>query len=209
MVPKQSTLPYHISARCINREWFKIPINEVWEIFEDCLFVTKHQFKLSIHAFVLMSNHFHLLVSAPEANISQAMEYFMREVSRQITKRAGRINQTWGGRHNKTLIESFHDFQNAYKYVYRNPVEARLCKRVEEYSYSTLSGLLGFKRLIIPLEEDAILFGSSVTSIIVWLNTAPQTADRDALKKALRRGVFKLPVERNRCVRSRLKTELL
>ncbi|WP_081111818.1 transposase [Bdellovibrio bacteriovorus] len=53
-----------------------------------------HAYKGEIYAFVLMSNHFHLLIRFPENNMSEAMTYFMRESSRMISRQAGRINQT-------------------------------------------------------------------------------------------------------------------
>jgi REP element-mobilizing transposase RayT len=62
-------------------------------------------YKAEIHAFVLMSNHFHLVVSFPENNMSEAMNYFMRETSRMISRDAGRINQTYGSRYFRSIIE--------------------------------------------------------------------------------------------------------
>src|SRR5689334_21017913 len=88
-VPIHSTDPYHITARCINKEWFRIPLTEVWSLMGDYLAVIEHEFKILIHAFVLMPNHFHLISTAPDANISVALNYFMRETSREITRLSG------------------------------------------------------------------------------------------------------------------------
>src|ERR1700722_12532057 len=100
--------PYHISARCLNREWFQLPMNTVWSIMEDYLYLVAHVFDLRIHSFVLMSNHFHLLATAPRGNLSEVLLYFMRETSREITRRTYRINQTWGIRNHKTHIGNSH-----------------------------------------------------------------------------------------------------
>ncbi len=133
-------------------------MNEVWSIFENYLFFIYHAYSVEIFAFVLMSNHFHMLVRAPKNNLSETMNYFMRETSRQIGRDAGRINQTYGSRHFKSEIRPVIYFLNAYKYLYRNPVEAGLSVEVESYKYSTLSILLGQQKSLIPLVDDQTLF---------------------------------------------------
>lgn len=88
----QSDYPYSITARCINREWFNISMNRVWDIFCDELTHVNQVYNMNIHSFVLMSNHFHLITSTPEANMSQAMQQFMHRSSRALTKEGNRIN---------------------------------------------------------------------------------------------------------------------
>lgn len=68
LVVQQSEFPYNISARCINREWFNVPMPVVWEIFCEELTRKCGKHNLQVHAFVVMSNHFHLIASTPEAN---------------------------------------------------------------------------------------------------------------------------------------------
>ena len=189
ILPKCSFHPFHISARCLNRAWFDIPIEEVWIIYENYLHFIHHSFKIEILSFVLMGNHFHSLLRAPEANLSSAMNYFMRETSREIGRRAGRINQTYGTRFSRTLISTNHHFLCAYKYVYRNPIEAGLCVKVEEYPFSSLGSLLGLRKSIIPLVEDLTLF-SDFEGTLKWLNTPRDQASREAVRRALRRNVF-------------------
>lgn len=79
---------------------------DAWSVMGDYLYLTTHLFSLEILSFVLMGNHFHLLVRAPQANISPAMNYFMRETSREVSRLSGRINQTYGGRHHKSVVHT-------------------------------------------------------------------------------------------------------
>jgi putative transposase len=123
------SLPFHITARSINKEWF-VDIDEVWLIFENYLYYLKVAYDVEIFSFVLMSNHFHLLARFPKANASLAMQYFMRETSKRISKPAERINQVYGGRFFRSAINTHHYYNHVYKYVYRNPVDAKLCQRV-------------------------------------------------------------------------------
>jgi REP element-mobilizing transposase RayT len=187
----QSTLPYHVTGRCINREWFSIPMDEVWQITIEQLYFIQIAFGLRVHAFTLMNNHFHLIISSPQLNLSEGMRWFMKEVSRQINYESNRINQVWGGRFFRSLIPSPHYFLHAYKYVYRNSVEAGISTDVLSYKYSTLRGLVGGDKLIITVDDNT-LFDMGVENCLAWLNRKPKEEDWDAVGKAMKKGVFEL-----------------
>lgn len=198
----QSSSPYLIGGRCINKEWFNLPMDVVWDIVSSQLFFMRHSFHTRIHSFVLMSNHFHLLMSTPEANLSSAMAYFMRETSREIVRQDGRINQTWGGPFFSCTLQDETHFLNCYKYIYRNPVVAGICHRCESYRYSTLHGLLGQSHLLIPVEEDTLLFSPTLNlQNLEWLNRANED-DETEIRQALRKTLFKFRKENKYFVRS-------
>ena len=155
------------------------------------LFFIHHAYSIEIVAFVLMKNSFHLLLRTPLNNLSEAMRYFMRETSREITSASGRINQTYVQRHSRTIISTHHYFLHAYKYVYRNPVVSGHCGLAEDYRFSTLNGLIGRSHLLIPVVEDKTLF-SDLEGTLEWLNR-PSSADSwHSVKVALRKSRFSL-----------------
>lgn len=189
-----SASPYHLVARSNNRDWFSIPLSEVWTIFSDYLSFIHFAYGVRIHAFVLMQNHFHLIARFPNGNLSSSMNYFMRETSRVIASESNRINHVFGARVFRSRLHSNLYFEHAYKYVYRNPIEAGACSRVEDYAFSTFRGLLGIDKIGIPVEEDTLLFESgNFESHIEWLNSAPHPEAREAVRYALTRPHFKLP----------------
>lgn len=171
-------------------------MEDVWTIMSDYLYFISHAYNFRIHAFVLMQNHYHLLGSAPLGYLSPAMQYFLAQTSRQITKCAGRINHTWRARFFRCEIQTEHYYMHAYKYFYRNPVEAGVCERVEDYQFSTIPGLLGQRKLIIPVHSDDTLF-SDISGTLDWLNTPTNPDYRDVIRRALRRSKFKLPRDKN------------
>ena len=201
-------LPYHIGARCINREWFQIPMETVWSIYSDYLFLMQKMFDVRIHSFVLMSNHFHLLISTPSHDLSRVMNYFMRETSRVLGFESNRINQVYGGPYHGSIITTERHFLHAYKYVYRNPVEAKMVGRVEDYPFSNLAGCLGASRLFIPVIEDALLFDNT-SWCIDWLNTPFRENHHELIKKALRRKEFLLAKNRKNNKPSELESILV
>lgn len=187
----QSEYPYFITARCINKEWFSIPMETVWSIMSEQLNFIHIAYGVKIHAFILMSNHFHLLLSTPHANLNLAFEWFMRETSRSLVKAGNRINQTYGGPYHRTVVQSPHYYLNAYKYLYYNSVKAGACRDVAEYPFSSLAGLLGFRQLGFPVVEDTTLF-SDIEGTLEWLNTTPEETNWEDVRRALRRPEFKL-----------------
>lgn len=185
--------PYHITARCHNKEWFDLPLEEVWSVMSNYLYFIHQAYKVDIYAFVLMNNHFHLIIQFPENNMSEAMNYFMRETSRVLSRDSGRINQTYGSRYFRSVIEKSKYLEHVYKYLYRNPVEAGLCRQVEDYAYSTLQIRLGLRKGVIPLTRD-LLLEDTPKSTLEWLNKAPKAEDKDEIRRGLKRPKFELTV---------------
>lgn len=170
-------------------------MSAAWEIMSDYLFFVKHAYGLKLHSFVLLNNHFHLIVSTPRGNLSEAMNYFMRETSKEFNRILRREDQFYGSRYYRTLITKDHYWKNAYKYLYRNPIEAGLVNRCEKYKYSTIHGLLGGSKITIPLEEDLFLFSEFGLNIhaLNWLHQTPTPENKIAMEKALKRKEFFLP----------------
>ena len=186
----QPDFPYNVTARCINREWFNLPMDEVWEIFSEELFWVSRTHNFKIHSFVLMSNHFHLIVRTPDSNISSGMQQFMRSTSWRLTRAGNRINETYAGRHYKTILDTNSYFLNAYKYNFLNPVKAGLCERVEQYPYSSLNRILGFGKILFPVENDDDLMADT-SRILRELNKVPEENNWNAVENALRRPYFR------------------
>lgn len=169
-----------------------MPIENVWDITCNQLYFVNKAYNLLIHQFVLMPNHYHLVATTPESNISEAIGYFAKETTREIQKYSGRCNQIYGGRFHRTILDKNIYFLNTYKYVYRNPVKANLSKNVEEYRYSTLNGLLGFEQIVIPTLEDTLLFSNYKTNL-EWLNKATLKEHDLMMSRALKYSRFRLP----------------
>lgn len=185
----QSEFPYNISARSINKDWFTIPMDEVWAIFGEELKKACENFEFKIHLFVLMSNHFHLIASTPQSNLSQCMHQFMGNTSRRLAKSGNRINETFAGRYFKGILQHQNYYLNAYKYNYRNPVAAGACEKVEDYPYSSLQSVLGHKEGHFPLVEDTTYLFDPVGTL-EWLNETPDPIKLEAVRFGLRKQFF-------------------
>lgn len=183
-----------MTARSNNKEWFYLPILEVWGLMIRVLDEVSVSYAANILAFVLMDNHFHMLIGTPLKNLDQIMNYFMRETSRHIGKSAGRINHIYGGRYKSTLITDAVHFAHVYKYVYRNPARAKIVSKVEDYAFSSLQALLAIEPCFFPIRDlDTELARRVPTQWqerLAWLNEPPPKEHDELTRLGLRRVEF-------------------
>ncbi len=186
--------PYHVCARANNREWFTLPLDEVWDIFTKCLIRTQELFGCDYYAFVLMGNHFHLIIGTPNENVGLAMRHFLTEASRGIARASNRINKIFGARYKWSILQDAYSYAYVLKYVLRNPIRARICERAELYPYSTLSQTwVGRSDLPICSRADGLeRFVPRIPSeMLSWLNEPIEPKHEQLIENALRRFEFK------------------
>lgn len=124
--------PYHVIARSNNKENFYLPKEIMWTIFIQQLNQVVEKYKCMIHAFVLMDNHYHLLISTQEKyDLGVVMQSLQRSVSRIVNSKSKSINHVFGGAYKASIIFYPEYYYNVYKYIYQNPTRAGLVPRVE------------------------------------------------------------------------------
>lgn len=135
---RQSQFPYHITTRTNNRDWFDIPMSDTWKIAKESLLYANLKRPINLHAFVLMNNHYHLLLSTPNEDIDKFMMFYNGSLSRLISKESSRINHKFSNRYKWTIVSQKNYLLNVYRYIYQNPLRANIVKRIEDYPYSSL-----------------------------------------------------------------------
>lgn len=153
---------------------------------EKCLSEIQKEYKIKISAFVLMSNHFHLLALSPEHDIDKVMYVFMRRLTHLIQKKSGRVNRIFGGRYKGCLIENERYLLNAFKYIYRNPVAAFISEKVEDYPFSTLQYFHHNQKLKFELEHPF----EQTQKLIDWLNCSFEKDEIESIRFGLSRTKF-------------------
>ncbi|MFN9211977.1 MAG: REP-associated tyrosine transposase [Betaproteobacteria bacterium] len=117
------------------------------------------QFDVAVHAYVLMPNHVHLLVTpAGAAAMSGLMQALGRRYVRWFNDRHQRTGALWEGRFFSSLIEADRYLLACYRYIEMNPVRAGLVAAPVEYLWSSHRHHVGLK--IDPLVSDHSLFWS-------------------------------------------------
>lgn len=191
--------PYHLCARSNNKDWFELPLNFVFNIYCTILKKTIKAYGIQCHSFVLMANHFHMLASTPKGNMSAAMRYFMTESSRALARGSGRINHVYGARYHWTIIRSPEHYAHAYKYIFRNPIEAGIASKAEDYQWSTLNNFHPkFLHLTSPNQNGFDEYLPTDRQVLLrWLNQSEGSDYTDQVKKALRRHEFSFSQNKN------------
>jgi putative transposase len=97
--------------------------------------------RFQLHEFVLMPNHFHLLLT-PAAGISleKCVQYIKGGFSFRAKKELGYAGEIWQAGYNEHRVKDASDYQQHVRYIYENPVRARMCGSPKEYEYSSASG---------------------------------------------------------------------
>jgi len=93
-----------------------------------------------LHAFVLMSNHDHLFVETPEANLSAGMQHLNGSYSSYVNARHRRTGHVFGGRYKAILVEREGHYDEVSRYIHLNPVRAGMVSRPEDWGWGSFPG---------------------------------------------------------------------
>lgn len=114
---------------------------------------------VSVHAYVLMDNHFHLLVTPPTSDaLSRMMQALGRRYVGWFNARHHRTGTLWEGRYRAGLIEGERHLLACMRYIELNPVRAGLCAQPQDWPWSSAPHHLGLARQ--PLISEHPLYWS-------------------------------------------------
>lgn len=193
---RSKTHPYHVTARCNNREVFPSSLSEIWKIHCYELNEISEKFQCAIHAFVLMPNHFHLLISTPNEDLGIVMQNFILSITKKINRNSRRTGRVFGSRYHWSLIDNEHYYDCALKYIYRNPVKAGLSQKVQDYSYSSMKNLLEnhfIFRLSPAMGHENNIPENQTEKFLDWMNHPFPNEDETLIKRALQKSLFTPP----------------
>jgi putative transposase len=92
----------------------------------------------ALHAYCLMDNHVHLLITAQETDgCARLMKGIGQLYSQYVNRTYGRCGNLWEGRFKSCLVQSEEYVLACYRYIELNPVRAALVRRADEYPWSS------------------------------------------------------------------------
>jgi putative transposase len=106
-------------------------------LFLDTLGECCERFELDAFAYVLMDNHYHLLVRTQRANLSRALHGLSGTYTRRFNNRHGRSGHLFQGRFKSMLVENDAYMLQLSCYIHRNPLRAGLVERLADYPWSS------------------------------------------------------------------------
>jgi REP element-mobilizing transposase RayT len=127
---------YHVINRGRSREQIFCS-SEDYSAFIELLKDASSMWKVRIAAYCLMSNHYHLLVQTPEANLSRCMRHINGVYTQYFNRSHKSDGQLFRGRYKSIVIDRDSYLLELVRYIHRNPLHAGLVKRLEDYFWSS------------------------------------------------------------------------
>lgn len=138
-------IPLHITQRGVNRGATFTDDEDRLAFLDDLRLAATAQ-GVSMHGWVLMSNHVHLLVSAGQAGAaSRMMQALGRRYVRGFNARHVRTGPLWEGRFRSCLVDSECYLLTCLRYIELNPVRAGLAAMPWDYRWSSVHAHLGLR----------------------------------------------------------------
>lgn len=113
-------------------------------------------YTVKLYSYVLMNNHFHLLLETPLGNLSEFMRHFNITYTGSFNRRHGRVGHLYQGRYKSILVDKASYLTILSRYIHLNPVRTRAMAKgplrdrityLTRYPWSSLPGYLtGSKR---------------------------------------------------------------
>ncbi|WNO61708.1 transposase [Rheinheimera sp. MMS21-TC3] len=130
-------MPYHVVQRGHNRA------NCFYDEADKACYLSilaRHltAYGVQLHAFVLMSNHVHLLLTAnQDGMISKLIQNLGRDYVHYFNKRYQRVGTLWDGRFKDSLVDTDQYFLTCQRYIELNPVRAGMVLHPADYHWSS------------------------------------------------------------------------
>lgn len=151
--------------------------------------------EVDIHAWVLMTNHVHLLVTPNAQNsVSLMMQDLGRRYVRYFNKAYQRSGTLWEGRFKSCLVQTEIYLLRCYRYIELNPVRAAMVERPEDYRWSSYrsNGAGEDLKLITPHEEYLSLGKTKEKRMLVYrllFDEGPGENEKTDIRNAVKRGL--------------------
>jgi putative transposase len=154
---------YHVMNRGLRHENIYFT-REDRHTFLSLLHDISEKYHIQIHAYCLMSNHYHLMVHTPLPNLQRAMRHLGSVYTQRFNRVHTRDGPLFRGRYKSKLVESETYLTRLSRYIHLNPVVAKMALLPEEYEWSSYGAYMKLSKKPKWLYCDEILlyFGSKI-----------------------------------------------
>ena len=130
-------MPYHVVQRGNNRDATFFSETD-YQFYLECLYSASIRYGVRIHAYVLMTNHVHILMTPElEDSVSLVMQSIGRRYVQYINKLYRRTGTLWEGRHKASLVDTDNYLLTVSRYIEMNPVAANMVQHPSEYQWTS------------------------------------------------------------------------
>jgi putative transposase len=101
------------------------------------------RFNWVCHAYCQMTNHYHIVIETPDANLSKGMRQLNGVYTQLFNRKHGRVGHVFQGRFKAILVEKDSYLLELARYVVLNPLRAKMVRRLEQWPWSSYRATCG------------------------------------------------------------------
>jgi len=133
------------------------------ELFLEVLLYVVQRFGWQCHAYCLISNHYHLMIETPQANLSRGMSQLNGMFTQRFNRKHERVGHLFQGRFKSIIVDKDAYLLELSRYIVRNPMAAHMVKAAGDWTYSSYLATAGLVQKPAFLHVDWLLsqFGDS------------------------------------------------
>ncbi|MBF0217542.1 MAG: transposase [Candidatus Omnitrophica bacterium] len=147
---------YHVTSRGNEKkDIFYSPRDK--DKFLEIISSSHDKFKIILHSFCLMTNHYHLLIETTKANLSKCMQFINSAYTNYFNKKRARYGHLFQHRYTGILVEEESYLIRLSRYLHLNPVRAKMSKKPEDFKWSSYKYFLNNKEFPDFLDIDRTL----------------------------------------------------
>lgn len=149
-----ANVPCHVITRGNNRQDCFFAEGD-YEFYLECLRDACTRYHVSLHAYVLMTNHVHLLMTPQTTDgISRVMQSIGRRYVQHVNFKYRRSGTLWEGRYKASLVEQETYLLVCYRYIELNPVRAKMVTNPGDYKWSSFRQNTGLDEQRCVIEHE-------------------------------------------------------
>ena len=133
---------YHITSRGNERKAIYIEDSD-FELFLSLLDSVCAPYNWVVHAYCLMTNHYHLLLETPDANLSKGMRQLNGTYTQAFNRKHQRVGHLFQGRYKGILVDKDAYLLELSRYIVLNPVRARMVSTPDYWPWSSWYSVMG------------------------------------------------------------------
>jgi len=134
---------YHVMNRGRGRENTFLSDDD-FKYFLYCIEQASLRFNIEVHSYCLMTNHYHLLIKTPDANLGRAMKHINGLYTQYFNRTHNTDGALFRGRYKAVLVDADNYLLHVSRYIHRNPIETStpLVNDLAKYKWSSYSAFI-------------------------------------------------------------------
>ena len=147
---------HHIVNRGVSRSNI-YRCDEDKEKFLEILCKSCNTYKVNVHDYCLMDNHYHILIETTSQNLSLFMRQINANYAIYFNKKYKRTGHLWQGRYKSWYIINEEYLYSLFRYIEHNPLKAKMYSSIGEYPFTLLATLLNKEQDVISCAKHSKL----------------------------------------------------